>query len=211
LQGEEKREFLNHVQIDDGSKHAPVLYLWTEKGAWLHAKSLGTDKAWNAYEMLVDDYFQKKELTQAIMSDPIMLMRYEQIKMEQRIAQVETTQDDTMVQIATVQEQTELAHKRINSFDAIDPDGTPRQQLVKLVRRYAEKNGLTYDSGWNKFKESYNIAFHTNVQSLRNNHMKKNGIRKMSMPEYLEAVGKVEDALRVAYKMLHPASEYATI
>ncbi|MFZ3132722.1 MAG: ORF6N domain-containing protein [Desulfosporosinus sp.] len=34
------------------------LYLWTEKGAWLHAKSLNNDKAWDAYEMLVDEYYR---------------------------------------------------------------------------------------------------------------------------------------------------------
>ncbi|MDR7237172.1 phage antirepressor KilAC domain-containing protein [Neobacillus drentensis] len=33
------------------------LYLWTEKGAWLHAKSLNTDQAWEAYEKLVDEYY----------------------------------------------------------------------------------------------------------------------------------------------------------
>lgn len=60
LQGEEKRAFLNHTQIEDGSKHASVLYLWTEKGAWLHAKSLNTDRAWEAYEMLVDEYYRIK-------------------------------------------------------------------------------------------------------------------------------------------------------
>ena len=30
----------------------------TEKGAWLHAKSLNTDQAWEAYESLVDDYYR---------------------------------------------------------------------------------------------------------------------------------------------------------
>jgi hypothetical protein len=39
LEGQEKRDFCNHVQIDDGSKNAQYLYLWTEKGAWMHAKS----------------------------------------------------------------------------------------------------------------------------------------------------------------------------
>lgn len=34
------------------------LYLWTEKGALLHAKSLNTDQAWDVYEKLVDDYFR---------------------------------------------------------------------------------------------------------------------------------------------------------
>lgn len=61
LEGEEKREFINLHQIDLGSKHAAILYLWTEKGAWLHAKSLNTDRAWEAYEMLVDEYYRIKD------------------------------------------------------------------------------------------------------------------------------------------------------
>ena len=36
-------------------------YLWTEKGALLHAKSLNTDKAWEVYDYLVDFYFRAKE------------------------------------------------------------------------------------------------------------------------------------------------------
>ena len=38
-----------------------TLYLWTEKGALLHAKSLNTDKAWQVYEFLVDNYFNPKQ------------------------------------------------------------------------------------------------------------------------------------------------------
>ena len=34
------------------------LYLWTEKGALLPAKSLNTDKAWEVYDYLVDFYFR---------------------------------------------------------------------------------------------------------------------------------------------------------
>lgn len=61
LEGEERREFLNHHQIDDGLKNASKIYLWTEKGAFLHAKSLGTDRAWDVYDHLVESYFKKKE------------------------------------------------------------------------------------------------------------------------------------------------------
>lgn len=61
LEGEEKREFLNHGQFDDGLKNAAKIYLWTEKGAFLHAKSLGTDRAWEVYDHLVESYFKKKE------------------------------------------------------------------------------------------------------------------------------------------------------
>lgn len=43
------------------SNRANILYLWTEKGALLHAKSLNTDKAWEVYDYLVDFYFRAKE------------------------------------------------------------------------------------------------------------------------------------------------------
>lgn len=61
LRDQAKRDFINQNQIDLGSKNAAVLYLWTEKGSWLHAKSLNSDRAWEAYEMLVDDYYSLKQ------------------------------------------------------------------------------------------------------------------------------------------------------
>lgn len=48
-------------QFNTQFKYAKSLYLWTEKGALLHAKSLNTDKAWQVYDYLVDFYFRAKE------------------------------------------------------------------------------------------------------------------------------------------------------
>ncbi|WP_407944826.1 ORF6N domain-containing protein [Paenibacillus albiflavus] len=45
LEGESERDFINHHEFHDGYKNTSVLYLWTEKGAWMHAKSLNTDQA----------------------------------------------------------------------------------------------------------------------------------------------------------------------
>ena len=61
LQGEELRAFKADLEIQGNLKYAHILYLWTEKGALLHAKSLNTDKAWEVYEYLVDFYFRVKE------------------------------------------------------------------------------------------------------------------------------------------------------
>lgn len=62
LTGETLSQFKNKVGNSDlVGKRAKVLYLWTEKGALLHAKSLNTDKAWEVYEYLVDFYFRVKE------------------------------------------------------------------------------------------------------------------------------------------------------
>lgn len=68
LAGDDLRVFKNQVRKENNQvgKNALVasrtshLYLWTEKGALLHAKSLNTDKAWQVYDYLVDFYFRAK-------------------------------------------------------------------------------------------------------------------------------------------------------
>lgn len=65
LQGEELRAFKRDFENLGFAPNLNKLYLWTEKGAWLHAKSLNTDAAWDAYEMLVDDYYNVRELLTA--------------------------------------------------------------------------------------------------------------------------------------------------
>ena len=60
LNGSSLKEFKAKRQIDV-SLNIHTLYLWTEKGALLHAKSLNTDKAWEVYDYLVDYYFRTRE------------------------------------------------------------------------------------------------------------------------------------------------------
>lgn len=62
LSGQALRDFKGCHENLDNLKYAHIAYLWTEKGALLHAKSLNTDKAWEAYEYLVDFYFRMKEV-----------------------------------------------------------------------------------------------------------------------------------------------------
>ena len=62
LDGEELKKFKdNNEKFGVVGNRAPKLYLWTEKGALLHAKSLGTDEAWDMYDILVDTYFKVQE------------------------------------------------------------------------------------------------------------------------------------------------------
>lgn len=64
LSGDELKAFKNHLEkIEVVKSRTSHLYLWTEKGALLHAKSLNTDKAWEVYDYLVDFYFRAKENT----------------------------------------------------------------------------------------------------------------------------------------------------
>lgn len=59
--GDELRRLKTTCKNQMSLKYAKSLYLWTEKGALLHAKSLNTDKAWEVYDYLVDYYFRVKE------------------------------------------------------------------------------------------------------------------------------------------------------
>ena len=61
LEGQVLREFkATNVEIQRSLPKISKLYLWTEKGGLLHAKSLNTDKAWQVYDFLVDFYFRVK-------------------------------------------------------------------------------------------------------------------------------------------------------
>lgn len=93
LDGEEFRQFKADHQIDDHLKFASSMYLWTEKGALLHAKSLNTDKAWDVYQELVDTYFRSKQLQSKPLSTLDALAQTVQVLQEQstRILQLEST------------------------------------------------------------------------------------------------------------------------
>ncbi len=57
LEGEELKQFKLSLPVKFKGKS---LYLWTEKGALLLAKSLGTDQAWQACELLIDEYYRQQ-------------------------------------------------------------------------------------------------------------------------------------------------------
>lgn len=60
LTGNELRAFRNYTEnFHVVPERAPSLYLWTKRGAARHCKSVGTDIAWNVFEALEDNYFDR--------------------------------------------------------------------------------------------------------------------------------------------------------
>jgi hypothetical protein len=91
LEGEDLREFRASGQID-----LPLninrIYLWTEKGAWLHAKSLNTDQAWDAYEKLIDNYY---EIKRPMSIEDMIITQAESVKeLKVEVAEIKTVVDD---------------------------------------------------------------------------------------------------------------------
>lgn len=93
VEGEDLKGFKTRHQFE-GSLKINKLYLWTEKGALLHAKSLGTDKAWEVYDLLVETYFRAKEQAKQVPQSPmefIAMMAQQALDQEKKITAVEGT------------------------------------------------------------------------------------------------------------------------
>lgn len=88
--GEELRRLKRTCEIQSSFKYAKTLYLWTEKGALLHAKSLNTDKAWEVYDYLVDFYFRAKEEPKETKPAPVETKLVEK-KEEQELPQIDNS------------------------------------------------------------------------------------------------------------------------
>lgn len=65
LTGQALKEFKNQAAESDlVAKNTSQLYLWTRRGASRHCKILGTDKAWEQFDYLEENYFDRQEQKQ---------------------------------------------------------------------------------------------------------------------------------------------------
>lgn len=121
LEGEKKRDFLNRTEIPYGSR-AAKFYLWTERGALLHAKSLNTDKAWEVYDRLVETYFRAKKAETALqnLSPQLQLM-----------IRLETEQNALKAKVTDVEQ-------RLDSMTA-EPEPEPAPQAKTKPKPWSER------------------------------------------------------------------------
>ena len=71
LEGEELQAFKGCRQNDESLKYVSILYLWTKRGASRHCKMLGTDKAWQQFDILEENYFNPKVIPSYQIENPI--------------------------------------------------------------------------------------------------------------------------------------------
>lgn len=63
LEGETLRKFKQYCKVENFDfvkSNVNCLYLWTRRGASRHCKMLGTDKAWEMFDTLEENYFNPK-------------------------------------------------------------------------------------------------------------------------------------------------------
>lgn len=150
LEGEELRKFKTIHQFDESSR-INKLYLWTEKGAFLHAKSLNTDTAWAVYDQLVDNYFEKqKQLS------PMEIMRIQLGMIDDHESRIENLENNMVIDYGQQQVLGDAVNKTV-----INALGGKNSSAYKELGRkvFAECNG--------DLKRFFNVNARNNIPKLR--------------------------------------------
>lgn len=110
LKGEELKEFKGYFDnIEEAigvSKFAPRLYLWTRRGASRHCKILDTEKAWEQFDALEENYYNPKKLSietaiSQILENPDfgikLLTAYKEEKKKTKALQIEVKEKEKQI------------------------------------------------------------------------------------------------------------------
>lgn len=153
LQGQELKEFKRLVNdIDEAIKFAPVLYLWTDRGAARHAKILDTDEAWEVYEDLEENYFRPQgqaipKLSKELQA--IFAIDERTLKLDERLKAVE---NNMTIDYGQQLDLNELAKKKVVSILG-----------GKDAPAYKELNKKAFSQIWKDFKRIMNVNSYKNT------------------------------------------------
>lgn len=141
LKGAELQEFKTIHQFDEQFKHSAKVYLWTERGALLHAKSLNTDKAWAVYDELVETYFRAKKAETALQNLSPQLQFMIRIETEQN--EIRKDLDGAIQRIEELERSKPVAAKPEPERPVTKPEPKPWSEREKDYLRKAYALGQT--------------------------------------------------------------------
>lgn len=125
LKGDELKAFKNQPEnFGLVNKRTSCIYLWTERGALLHAKSLNTDKAWEVYDFLLDTYFRVREQAPVtpLYADTLLMLNQKQNELESLVHSLESNVESRMEQL----------ERRVNGEDLTVQDIIAFRALVSM-------------------------------------------------------------------------------
>lgn len=146
LVGEDLKTFKEANREFQGSINK--LYLWTEKGAWLHAKSLNTDEAWEAYETLVDDYYRVKD-EQLNLSPEVKAIFFLDKKTQEIETRVEKLEDNMTIDYGQQLSLQKVAKNQILTI--VGGKETPAYQNKPLRDKL-------FSSIWSDYKDYFGVG-----------------------------------------------------
>lgn len=122
------------------------------------------------------------------------------------LAQQNVANEKRMIQL---EQQVSTVNHRLDNIDRIDTVGDLQQRLNKMIRRYAHQERMPISNAWKAFTEAFNTAYKTNLKLKITNYKEKHGLKDLTRPQYLSMTNQLEDAVRVADKLLNKGSATA--
>ena len=144
LDGEELKRFKSETENLGFARNLNKLYLWTKKGAFLHAKSLNTDTAWEVYDRLVDSYFDHSNLLDGMSPELKAALKEKDQIIEAQKAEIEELKAKEVAPVAVEADQ-EVESK---DFFTQAVESKDKQALWILLN---EKRTVADVAEWNKY------------------------------------------------------------
>jgi hypothetical protein len=161
LTGKELKEAKANGKIYGLQQNANKFYLWTEKGAFLHAKSLNTDKAWEAYSNLIDGYYKQKDVLEGLSQEMMAIISIDrkQVHMEKRMDKLEY---DVPLYVSEAEEMSRRAKRKGvkvlgGKNSAAYQDNSIRQKVYcdiyrQLKHEFCSENAVSYKAMKRKYR-----------------------------------------------------------
>jgi len=136
-----------------------------------------------------------------------LLMQNAQSSQQTAIGSSLTSKDIDLISAIvskTIAATTELLSGRVQNIETAfekrkallpAPDIKPRDAINKLVRDFATRTEMQYNSVWNKIYTEFNYTYNVSVRVSATN-------RNMTIIDYIETEGMIEQLLSVAVKVL---------
>lgn len=181
LDGQALKDFKNSLpnEIREPLKFAPVLYLWTERGAARHAKILDTDEAWDIYEELEETYFRVKENKPTCIEDVLINSLQEMKAIKEKLNEANNNALEAKEKAEENKEEIQAMREAV----VLDSNSW-RKDTATLINKIASKLG-----GFEHIKpireEAYNLLDNTygvKLQSRLLNKQKKMALE--GVPKY---------------------------
>lgn len=148
LTGDTLKAFKAERQNDASLKYTSLLYLWTEEGAFLLAKSVGSDKGWAAYRLLVTNYYKATTAlrqAEAPLALPFDEERY--LALETRVQEIEQ----------------QLLHVTLHSGEQLRLQRAVGERVYDMSVKQSERNKL-FRAIYHDLKARYKVGSYRDIK-----------------------------------------------
>lgn len=158
LQGDDLKQFKSYIGNSDLpfeiSKYARQLIVWTQRGASRHSKMLGTDRAWDMYDELEENYFNPKPVNKPLtIPEQLQVIAQGSIDLDKRVTSLESNMRVTGTQEHALQT---AVNKRVMSI--LSGKDSPA---------YARLSKSVFKQCWHDFKKRFELPRYGELPQLK--------------------------------------------